>query len=412
MSKLKPIGSEKLQGDDKLKRILEIAKYKETPKQNINESSSTEYQVKLADGYTYEIAKEKMGYVIKKQINESVSDYIEPMKNRRHYTSYSAAFKRLNLIAKEVNTLTETVEGISLFSEQKKYTLRTPKPEVSAEEPSPMEEPIDAPMPEPTPSPAEPEMPSMDDEMGPEEPMDLPEPSDEMPSDNDMEDNEDVSFKTIQKLTGKLAQKIRDLQDNEEDISSKDAKYVINSILSAISDNLDEDDKEDIIGKLEGEDEDVEDMGGMEDEMGDEELPVGDEEIPSGDEELPVDSEMTENWNEGEVKEEDFLSGVFNNIFKESQVDKILKGYFVINENEKKFINEKKENNKTQLKSKVQNSVNEINRLSESKEQKKVAKDIMLKFPKVNFVGKTNKGNLVFENNNKQLKVGRNGQIL
>jgi hypothetical protein len=406
MSKLKPIGSEKLQGDDKLKRILEIAKYKETPKQNINETSSTEYKVKLADGHTYEIAKEKMGYVIKKQINESVSDYVEPMKNRRHYTSYSAAFKRLNLIAKEVNTLTETVEGISLFSEQKKYTLRTPKPEVSAEEPAPMDAPMDAPMPEPTPSPAEPEMPAMDDEMSPEEPMDLPEPSD------DMEDNEDVTFKTIQKLTGKLAQKIRDLQDNEEDISSKDAKYVINSILSAISDNLDEDDKEDIIGKLEGEDEDTEDMGDMGDDMDSEEAPTGDEEIPSDTEELPIDAEMTENWNEGEVKEEDFLSGVFNNIFKESQVDKILKGYFVINENEKKFITQKKEDNKTQLKNKVQNSVTEINRLSESKEQRKVAKDIMLKFPKINFVGKTNKGNLVFENNNKQLKVGRNGQIL
>jgi len=402
MSKLKPIGSEKLQGDDKLKRILEIAKYKETPKQNINETSSTEYKVKLADGHTYEIAKEKMGYVIKKQINESVSDYVEPMKNRRHYTSYSAAFKRLNLIAKEVNTLTETVEGISLFSEQKKYTLRTPQPEVSAEEPAPMEKP----MPEPTPSPAEPEMPAMDDEMSPEEPMDLPEPSD------DMEDNEDVTFKTIQKLTGKLAQKIRDLQDNEEDISSKDAKYVINSILSAISDNLDEDDKEDIIGKLEGEDEDTEDMGDMGDDMGSEEAPTGDEEMPSDTEELPIDAEMTENWNEGEVKEEDFLSVVFDNIFKESQVDKILKGYFVINENEKKFITQKKENNKTQLKNKVQNSVTEINRLSESKEQRKVAKDIMLKFPKINFVGKTNKGNLVFENNNKQLKVGRNGQIL
>jgi hypothetical protein len=406
MSKLKPIGSEKLQGDDKLKRILEIAKYKETPKQNINETSSTEYKVKLADGHTYEIAKEKMGYVIKKQINESVSDYVEPMKNRRHYTSYSAAFKRLNLIAKEVNTLTETVEGISLFSEQKKYTLRTPKPEVSAEGPAPMEEPMDAPMPEPTPSPAEPEMPAMDDEMSPEEPMDLPEPSD------DMEDNEDVTFKTIQKLTGKLAQKIRDLQDNEEDISSKDAKYVINSILSAISDNLDEDDKEDIIGKLEGEDEDTEDMGDMGDDMDSEEVPTGDEEMPSDTEELPIDAEMTENWNEGEVKEEDFLSGVFNNIFKESQVDRILKGYFVINENEKKFITQKKEDNKTQLKNKVQNSVTEINRLSESKEQRKVAKDIMLKFPKINFVGKTNKGNLVFENNNKQLKVGRNGQIL
>ena len=37
MGDLKPLGSEKLQGMDKIKRILEIAKYNETPKQNINE---------------------------------------------------------------------------------------------------------------------------------------------------------------------------------------------------------------------------------------------------------------------------------------------------------------------------------------------------------------------------------------
>lgn len=411
MSKLKPIGSEKLQGDDKLRRILEIARYNEVPKQIINESSSTEYQVKLADGHMYEIAKEKMGYVIKKQINESVSDYIEPMKNRRHYSSYSAAFKRLNLIAKEVNNLTETTEGISLFTEQKKYTLRTPKPEMDTEAPAPMEEPS---MPEPSPVPSEPEMPSDDIAMGPEEPMDLPEPTEDLPSDMEGNDDEDVTFKTIQKLTGKLAQKIRDLQDNQEEISSKDAKYVINSIISAISDNLDEDDKEDIIGKLEGEDEEegmdmgMEDMG--DEDMGGEDMGMDTEELPSDSEEAPIDAEMAEGMHE--FKEEDFLDGVFGNIFKESKVDKILKGYFVINENEQKFISEKKETKKTQLKNKVQNSFNEINRLSESKNQKQVAKEILKNFPQINFVGKTNKGNLVFENNNKQLKVSPNGQIL
>jgi hypothetical protein len=385
MSKLKPIGSEKLQGDDKLRRILEISRYNEVPKQTINESSSTEYQVKLADGHMYEIAKEKMGYVIKKQINESVSDYIEPMKNRRHYSSYSAAFKRLNLIAKEVNNLTETTEGISLFSEQKKYTLRTPKPEMDTEAPAPMEEPS---MPEPSPVPSEPEMPSDDNAMGPEEPMDLPEPTEDLPSDMEGNDDEDVTFKTIQKLTGKLAQKIRDLQDNQEEISSKDAKYVINSIISAISDNLDEDDKEDIIGKLEGEDEEegmdmgMEDMG--DEDMGGEDMGMDTEELPSDSEEGPIDAEMKEGMYE--FKEEDFLDGVFGNIFKESKVDKILKGYFVINENEQKFISEKKENKKTQLKNKVQNSFNEINRLSESKNQKQVAKEILKNFPQINFV--------------------------
>jgi hypothetical protein len=43
---------------------------------------------------------------------------------------------------------------------------------------------------------------------------------------------------------------------------------------------------------------------------------------------------------------------------------------------------------------------------------KNLGKDIVKNFPQVNFVGKTNRGNLVFENKNKQLKVSPNGQIL
>ena len=104
MGNLKPVGSEKLEGMDKITRIMQIAKYNEHIPQPINEDSSREYKITLADGYNYEIVKEKNGYVIKKGINESV-DYVEPMKNRKHYSSYSAAFKRLNLIAKEVNSL-------------------------------------------------------------------------------------------------------------------------------------------------------------------------------------------------------------------------------------------------------------------------------------------------------------------
>ena len=54
----------------------------------------------------------------------------------------------------------------------------------------------------------------------------------------------------------------------------------------------------------------------------------------------------------------------------------------------------------------------EIKRLSESVKQTKVSYEIMKNFPEINFVGKTNKGNLVFENKNQQLKVTPNGQIL
>ena len=97
MADLKPIGSERLQGQDKINRILEISRYKETAPSNINETSRVEFEKTLADGHQYEIVKEKTGYIIKKRIDESL-DYIEPMKNRTYYRSYSQALKRLNLI--------------------------------------------------------------------------------------------------------------------------------------------------------------------------------------------------------------------------------------------------------------------------------------------------------------------------
>ena len=239
MSDLKPLGSERLQGDEKIRRILEIARYKEVPKQVVNELSSVEYSKTLSDGVKYVIAKEKLGYIIKKSINEGVEEYIEPMKNRKYYNSYSQALKRLNLLAREVNYTQGVNEGIDLFNEQKRYTLKTPKPatpEPTYDEPSADLSPTDG---------LDAEM-NLDMDMGMgSEPSDEPmgdldlglgdEPTDESP-DLGVEPSagEDaVDFKTIQKITGKLSQKLREF-DSQQGLDSANIKYVINSILSAI----------------------------------------------------------------------------------------------------------------------------------------------------------------------------------
>ena len=269
MADLKPIGSEKLQGQDKIQRILEIARYKESRPSSINETSRVEFGKTLADGNKYEIVKEKLGYVIKKRIDESL-EYVDPMRNRKYYKSYSQALKRMNLMAGELNRLNENEEEVSMFTleEQKKFTLKLPK---SAE-----------------PAPA-PEAPEADVEMDVETPMGDEEMDIDMESGDDMEvdmdaetpergaEEEEVDFKVIQKLTGKLGQKIRTMNDSVG-MTSEDIKYVMNSIISALDlSKLDLEDKEDIVAKIEEEETDY----GMEgDEMdmdlsGDDELDLG-----------------------------------------------------------------------------------------------------------------------------------------
>jgi hypothetical protein len=420
MSKLKPIGSEKLQGIEKLQRMMQIATYNEHLPNPINETSSTDYRITLADGHTYEIVKERLGYIIKKQVNESTSDYIDHMKNRKHFSSYSAAMRKLNLMAGEINRVNGISEGISLFTEDKKYMLKAPQPKVEA----PTEAPSDLPpAPEPAPEDAMPTPPS-DEELpmspeGEEPSMDGMDDMGEEPSMDDMGEEpseggegEPTTFKSIQKLTGKLAQKIRDYS-GEEELSSKDVKYVINSILSSLDLNsLDEEDKEEILTRFDSEEESdygMEDMGSSEDEMPSEEPDMSSEEEPMPEPE----GEMAEGWmDEGEFNESNYMDAVFKDIFKESTIEKVLKGYVVINENEKKFVKEKNKEQKVISESKKVKYNREIERLSLTEAQAEVSKKIVNNFPYITFVGKTNKGNLVFENKNKQLKVSPKGNIL
>jgi len=407
MGDLKPIGSEKLTGQDKLKRIMEIARFNEVVPSNINETAKTEYSIGLADGNKYEIVKERQGYIIKKTISESETEYIEPMKNRKYYSSYSQAFKRLNLVAGELNRLNENEEGISLFGEQKKFVLKTPKPKA---EPAPMAEVPAAPPAVPAPSlPPSPnaEMPSGEDEMnldmgmedmGPEGDVEVDAEMDiETP---EMDGEETVTFRTIQKLTGKLTQKIRTL-DNQEGMTSEDVKYVINMVISALDLKiLSEEDKEDILAKFE---EDAEDLGG--DDMDGEDF-TDDTEVEDiqADMDIPVESEMDE---------EDYGNGaIIDSIFSESPVDKVISKYFELTKKEILENKEKHANKKLAVVSEVRKQMKSVIKLTETVEQELAAQKFLEENISAKIVGKTNKKNLVFENKGKEVKISPEGLLV
>ena len=480
MGGLKPIGSEKLDGMDKIRRIMEIARYKENIPTPRNEDKSSEYKLSLSDGNTYEIIKERQGYIIKQTISESVSDYIAPMKNRRYYSSYSQALKKMNLMAREFNQLHGNESGTSLFEQEDekkkdtKYVISTskqpvttttttiaappvaappvaappvvvppvgvpPTPQPMAEQGDPALDPLlapqagAAPAPDPTaaPAPDPTAAPAPDPAAAPEEGM---EPEEEPATE------EEVTFKIIQKLTGKLAQKIRTYSSQEE-MSSNDTKYVINSILSALDlTTLEEDDVEDIISRLEGEEEEID----------------GEEEGLDG-EEMDTEGEVTEPQPEAEVGEGyDNFSGAFNDylgaaytskmsdnlmnefddeeyneyeneyprhgsrekfrryddeetfedLFTESKVDKIISNYFSVDKNEKLIKEQKQKQTLKKLNEK------EVYKLSESIKQERSSLRFMEQNPKAILVGSTVNKNLVFKQGIKEFRITPNGQVI
>jgi hypothetical protein len=384
MAKLKPIGSEKLQGEDKLKRIMEIATFR-MPNSTISESSS-DYSIGLVDGNTYHIVKEKNGYIIKKGVNESTSDYIEPIENRKHYNSYSQALKRLNLIIKEVNTLNGYEEEVTLFGEQKKFVLKSPRP-------------------------MEPVAPVADEPAVPTEPPVVPEP--ELPQEMDLTDvpldseegniggmevDDKVSWKVIQKLTGKLTQKLRLFADDEE-MTSENIKYVINMVLSSLDlAKLSSEDTEDIMTKFE----DIE--AGDEMDMGSE-MPMGEPEVGVSDEDMDISME-------GPTDESYGKTHIYDSLYKESKVDKVLSKYFEITESEKKFNKEVQKERKSLTESQINFMIDKIEELSQTIEQELAGKEFVKENSDFRLVGKTNLNNLVFENKTKQVKVSPEGIVL
>ena len=261
MAELKPLGSEKLNGDDKLKRILELT-YFNNNKNNSRSSSKPELVKESKNGGVYGVVKEKDGYYVKRGLNESSLDYIGGMfmKNKNKFSSYAEAFKRLELL-----------KGQEELQEATKYVLKQNKPQQEAPMPeAPMDLPpapaADASGDVPPPSPEG------------EAPMDAPTDAPPAEGGEDEDAGKRSSYMAeAQKYAGKLGQELRDLHDRME---SDDIKYILNMIISAVDlDKLSDEDIEDVAKKFEREEEE----GGM----GSEE-PTGEEPAPSAEPELDM----------------------------------------------------------------------------------------------------------------------------
>jgi len=448
MGGLRPIGSEKLEGMDKIRRIMEIARYNESIPQPVNEDKKTEYTAELADGKTYTIVRERLGYIIKESYDDVTSDYIEPIQNRKYFSSYSQALKKLNLMAKDFNQMYGNEEGMSLSTEQKKkFKLKLPgkkKAEPTGDVGAlPPPEPVTA----PAPMPAAPPM----DDMGGDEGLPPP-PEDDMEDEGKSKKEGGTTFKVIQKLTGKLAQRIRKF-NSEDDMDPNDVKYIINSILSALDvDLLDDDDLEEIISRLEGdldeegdeEDEDLED-----EEMNDEEMsePTSDEEDealppppPAGGEMTEYDlgematlgqainrrvksemaqglKDMTGEWGEeytrrGAREPRHTYNHFSHGTFGESKVDKIISQYFTTQKKEI-ISEEKKKIQKIEKYEKIkETNYSNVKNLSENIKQERMALKYMEKNPVSVLIGKTNKGSLVFKEGVVNTKITTNGMVI
>jgi hypothetical protein len=239
MGELKPIGSEKLTGDAKLKRILELTYYNPS-----DDSVKPSEVIKESATGVYGIVKEKDGYYVKRGLNENSLDYIGGlyMKNKNRFPSYGEALKKLEFLTEQEN-----------LQEATKYVLKQPKPAPQAEAPAPMPTNDMA---------APPAAPEGDVGAVPPAPEDNLPPStgDEMP-----EDESQNYLKVIQKMTGRLTQKLSTYQDKLE---SKDIKYVLNMVLAAIDlDKLEDSDKEEILSKLENEEDEGEESTGVPNDM-------------------------------------------------------------------------------------------------------------------------------------------------
>jgi hypothetical protein len=250
-------------------------------------------------------------------------------------------------------------------------------------------------------------------------------------------------LKRIQILVGKLAQKIRTYEEDKE-LSPKEIKYIINSILSAIDvEVLDEDDIEQIIAKLEGTDED---------EGSDEEEDVTFDETKDEEEvapEPPSEPEMAEGYDNINDAFNDYFGGAYaaqaskalksemgeedkpyeelhrnerrrkrhypnvdhleHGTFSESSVDKVLSKYFILNESEEK----KYQNTKDQKTNRIYNTNKQnIIKLAESSEQLSVALEYIKENQRVKLLGLSNKGNLIFKEGINEVRITKSGKLI
>ena len=326
------INPKTLKGQDKLNRMLDLMGKMNT----LNESKSyseLELVKKGPNGIVYGIVRENHDYFIKtsnktsgKFLAEDFS-YVGGLQNKydERYNSYAESIKHLNMKFDMLNESYGIDSNTNIFEsdgvafgggtgfgfvmeeddeDDEDDEKNEEKKEIISDADADLEEQkkvlkVD------TPKAEEPVEDEVDVDMGGdiadvEFDEETEEGGDEF-GDEGMEDeegDEDGDTKKIQKYTGKIGQMLRDMGEADLDLE----KYVINSIISAMHlDEMDEEDKEDIIEKIESGDEEEGDDFDM--EGGDEEVDV-DLDAEETTEETPEEG-GEEELSEGEDKEDD-----------------------------------------------------------------------------------------------------------
>lgn len=307
----KNINPKTLKGQDKLNRMLDLMGKMNT----LNESKSfseLEFIKKGPNGVVYGIVRENHDYFIKTSRKSSGRflaedfDYVGGLKNKydERYRSYAEALKHLNMKFDMLNESYGIEEYTNLFESDgvafgggtgfgfvmEEEDEEEEGPEIISDSDDDIEEQkkvikVDAPKAEaPVEAPVEDEV---EDEVDVEMGGDIADVDFGDEADVEVGDEEegDETTKKIQKYTGKIGQMLRDMDEVDSDLE----KYVINSIISAMHlDEMDEGDKEDIIAKLEGEEEEGDEFdaeGGEEVDMDlDAEEPTEETPAPEGEE--------------------------------------------------------------------------------------------------------------------------------
>lgn len=324
-----------LKGQDQINRISDLMGRMTT----LNESTSLseiDFIKKGPNGIIYGIIRENHNYFIKTTEKTSGTlmsedfNYSGGIQNKydERYHSYAEALKHLNMKFDMLNESYGIEVGTNLFESDGvevkvanssgvvvKETEEVDPADVGVEEPNNEqlldEEPedveeqkkvikVDAPATPPVEAPVEDEVEvdefSMEDEG--EDPFADEEGGEDMGDEEGMEEDGDETTKKIQKYTGKIGQLLRDKDEPDAELD----KYVINSIISAIDwDEVPDEDVEDIISKIEGEDEedgegdefatDDEEVVDLDAEEGDVEDPFADD---GGDELAESEEEIKE----------------------------------------------------------------------------------------------------------------------
>jgi hypothetical protein len=278
MGEYKPLGSEKLNGNAKLQRILELAYYNNNGN---SKKSYAELVEESVNGSVYGIVKEKDGYYVKSGLNESSLDYIGGMfmKNKNKFNSYAEAFKRLELIkGQEERQIQESTKYV-LKQKPDGAQTEAPAAQPSFDAPPP---PPPAPAAEPAPAPA-PAAPAVDSAAP------APASQDDAALGTDAEGKPSSYMAEIQKFAGKLGQELR---DQGEKLESDDIKYVLNMVISAVNlKKLEDEDIEEIAKRFEREEKERGLDGGSDFDSDD----MSSDDMPSSDMTPSAPAEMNEN---------------------------------------------------------------------------------------------------------------------